>query len=308
LDGSQVIYSLSGIQARALNCYEMKRYPAVTLDEQANAVQQELFRVSFGRKLGDQLYWLDPARFQNPTLRVTVSMTIQAATGFVTNTTVITAVVWTWDDRPATRAGHFVTKEYKNFTSAASGDDRGNLPVDMPWRMIVLRAFENQIAFHTDITQVKLTLDTDAYVPFDLRAEQLRDLNDEWFGRFHIPFLLDKTDGDTHDLLMAYPLSLSINTEGAANMASIDARTIDRVTLQVIDFSTIGTPALETTDDPITIDVLGLGPHFAFALPFGDPDDPETWFNPAGHRTMEMVLTQGGAGAAVSYFGQQVAP
>ena len=174
LDGSRVIYSLSGVQARSLNCYEMGHYPAVSYDEGANNIQQELFRVSFGRWVGDPQYWLDPSMFQNPVLRVTVSMTISATVSFVTDTTVVTAIVHTWDERPVERRGTFLTKEYKSFTSLASGDDRGNLPRDFPYRVIILRAFENQIEFHVDITQIKLTLDTDRFVPFDLRAEHFQ--------------------------------------------------------------------------------------------------------------------------------------
>lgn len=308
VDGSQVIYSLSGVQARSLNCYEMGHYPAVTYDEDADNVQQELFRIHFGRKLGDMLYWLDPSQFRNPVLRVTVSMTISATVSFVTNTTTITAIVYTWDERPPSRRGAFLTKEYKSFTSVASGDDRGNLPRDFPYRMIVLRAFENQIEFHTDITQIKVTADTDRFIPIDVRAEQLRDLNAELFGRFEIPFLLDRTNDDTFDCLMAYPRALFTSAVEADQEVRPDARTVDRYTLAGLENSTPATPTAITADVNIQALVTGLGPHFAFALPFGEMDDPESWFDPSGFGTLEMVLTQGGAGAVVSYFGQQVMP
>ena len=308
LDGSRVIFSLSGVQVRALNCYEMGHYPAVTYNEAANGVQQELFRLSFGRKLGDPLYWLDPSMFQNPILRVTISMTISATVSFVTDTTTITAIVHTWDERPALRNGHFVTKEYKSFTSLASGDDRGNLPMDMPYRMLILRAFETIIEFHVDITQIKLTLDSDRYVPFDVRAEQLRDLNAELVHRFHIPLLLDRTNNDTVDQFLAYPRAITCHALEADQMVTPDLRLVNRYTLKGQEDSTAGTPTDINADVNIALETTGLGPHFAFALPVGDKDDPETWLDPKDFGTMELVLTQGGAGAAVSYFGQQVAP
>jgi len=308
LDGSRVIYSLSGIQCRSLNCYTMGRYPAVTFDEAANAVQQELFRVEFGRHVGDPFYWFDPAQFQNPVLRVTISMTISATVGFVTNTTVISAIVHTWDGRPSGRRGTLLTKEYKSFTSAASGDDRGRLPIDFPYRVVILRAFETAIAFDVDITQIKLTLDVDRYVPFDLRAEQLRDLNSEIFGRFDIPYQIDRASDDVVVTHLAYPRSVNCVALESDQLNGPDARTINEYTLQNLEFSTPAVATETTADILMQFDVLGLGPHFAFALPFGDMKDPESWLDPSGFGTFEMVLTQGGAGAAVSYFGQQVMP
>ena len=308
VDGSRVIYSLSGEQCRALNCYEMGHYPAVTFDEDADNVQQELFRVNFGRFVGDPLYWMDVSQFQNPTLRVTVSMTISATVSFVTDTTTITAIVHTWDERPPGRRGTFLTKEYKSFTSAASGNDRGNLPRDFPYRMIVLRAFETLIEFHVDITQIKVTLDTDRLVPFDMRAEQLRDMNAELFGRFQIDQLLDRTNNDTFDCLLCYPRSVALNSLESLDVYTVDVRTVEVYTLNGMEFSTVGTPTHPTDDTNIQLSTLGYGPHFAFAIPFGDLQDPESWLDPSGFGSFEMVLAQGGAGAAVSYFGQQVMP
>lgn len=308
VDGSRVIYSLSGIQCRSLNCYELGHYPAVNFSELANGVQQELFRVSFGRFRGDPLYWFDPSQYANPVLRVTVSMTISATVAFVTNTTTLTAIVHTWDERPPGKRGTFLTKEYKSLVSAASGDDRGNLPRDFPYRMIVLRAFETAIAFHVDITNIKLTLDTDRVVPFEMRAEQLRDLNAELFGRFEIPMVLDRTNNDVMVTHLAYPRSVTSVALEADQQVAPDARTINQYTLQGLEFSTPAVATAITADVQIQFDVLGLGPHFAFAIPFGDMNDPESWLDPSGFGTFEMVLGQGGAGAAVSYFGQQVMP
>ena len=308
LDGSSVIFSLSGIQCRSLNCYEMGRYPAVQLDEEPDIVQQELFRVSFGRHVGDQLYWFDPSMFRNPVLRVTVSMTISATVAFVTNTTTLTAIVHTWDERPALRRGTFITKEYKSFTSAASGDDRGNLPRDMPYRSLILRAFETAIAFDVDITNIKLSLDTDKYVAFDLRALQLRDLNEERFGRFSIPYRLDRTSDDVVVTHLAYPHAVTSVALLADHVVAPDARTINQYTLQGIEFSTPAVATEISADVLVDFEVSGNGPHFAFALPIGEMNDPESWLDPTGFGTMELILTQGGAGAAVSYFGQQVMP
>ncbi len=128
VDGTNVIYSLSGVQARVMNCYEQRRYPVVTLDERAAAVQEEVFRVSFGRHVGDQEYWFDPAMYSNPVLRVTFSFTISATAGFATGTGRISIIAHVWDERPGGRAGVFMTKQHHAITSVASGDVHITIP------------------------------------------------------------------------------------------------------------------------------------------------------------------------------------
>ena len=308
VDGSKVIYSLSGVQARALNCYEMGRYPTILADERAAAVQEEIFRISFGRRVGDPLYWFDPARYANPMLRVTLSLTISATAGFATGTGRVSVIGHVWDQKPGGRLGCMIAKEYKSYTSVASGDDRANLPVDLPYRMLIVRAYETAIAWHTDITQVKLTLDNDSYVPLDVRAEQLRNLNAERFGLFRTSQVLFRTDADAPECFLAYPIEWAANALQDFDLASVDAQTIDQLTLQLITLAATPTVAKSTTDRAINLIAAGYLPHFAACIPFGQLDEPASWLSPEGVGKMELVLTQGGAGAAVSIFGQQVGP
>lgn len=308
VDGSRVLHSLSGFQERSLNCFEQGHYPQVGLDERAAAVQEEVFRVAFGRNVGDEQFWMMPSQFGNPMLRVTVSLTISATAGFATGTGRITVIVWTWDDVPAGRQGMFLTKEYKSFTSAASGDDRADLPRDFPYRLACFRAFETAIAYHTDITQVKLTLDNDRLVPLDMRSEQLRSMNAEWFGAFSVPQVVFATDADVVDSLLAYPLDVSVNALLDLDVASIDAQAANDLTLQLLSLTAAPAVAKSATDTAIMLNTVGHGPHHTLAFPFGRLMDPSSWFDPSGFGKFEAVLTQGGAGAAVSIFGQQVAP
>ena len=308
VDGSRVVYSLTGVQARCLNCFETGKYPTVTYDEQAAAVQEETFRVSFGRHLGDEEYWFDPSTYQNPRLRVTVTLTISATAGFATGTVRITPIVHTWDSVPGGRAGTFMTKEFRNFTSAASGDEPTTLPRDFPHRLMVVRAFETAIAPHTDITQLKWTLDNDGYVVADLRTEQLRDVNIHQFGQFEIPQILFRTDADTPAMHMAYIQAAQVSALQQLDVASFDALTADQLTVQLVTLAVTPTIALSTTDRALLASVRGYAPHHALALPFGDLMDPTSWLNASDWGKFELILTQGGAGAAVSIFGQQVIP
>lgn len=308
VNGSQVIHSLSGVQSRVLNTFEQRNYPSITLDEQAAAVQEEIFRVSFGRWVGDDQYWMRPSDFANPMLKVTNSLTISAAAGFATGTGRITVIVWTWDEAPANRRGHFLTKEYKSFTSAASGDDRTDLPRDFPYRLVVFRGFETAVELHTDLTNIKLTLDNDRLIPLDMRTEQLRDLNAEWFGMFSVPQIVFRTDADAPDSFLAYPREFQANALLDLDLASIDVRTVNELTIQLLSVTVVPAIAKSIVDTAINLVAKGYGPHHSLAYPFGRMNDPESWFDPTSFGKFEAVLTQGGAGAAVSIFGQQIMP
>ena len=308
IDGSKVLYSLDGIQTRALNCYETKGYPHVQLDEQAAAVQEEMFTIHFGRYKGDEEYWLDPGMFANPTLRTTVSFNISATAGFATGTGTITVIVWTWDQAPASRAGMFLTKEYKSFTSAASGEDRTNLPADLPYRNIMLRAFETGIAIETDITQLKLTMDSDNDIVHDMRTAQLRQLNAQQFGAFNVAQTVFATDADVIDTLLGQVEGVSVQSILDLNVAGIDGIAVNNITLAVLSVTVAPAIAKETADIQTLVDARGFMPHHSLIIPFGDMDRPETWLQMGDAQRFEAILTQGGAGAAVSLFGQQVAP
>ena len=47
-------------------------------------------------------------------------------------------------------------------------------------------------------------------------------------------------------------------------------------------------------------------PHFGGLWPFGDPDDANSWLSGDDLRNLELVISQGGAGAAASVWVQQV--
>lgn len=307
VDGSRQITSLSGVQVRSLNCYELGYYPPVVYNEGAAAVQEETFRVMFGRELYDESYFLNPAMFNNPQLRVVVSLAISATVGFATGTGDITVIVHTWDEMPGGRQGHMEVLEHKAFTSAASGEDRTEVPIDKPIRMLILRAFETGIDLHTDVTRARLIAAGGQRELFDLRTEHWRDLVANRWPRFTIPQLVFRTDADAPQCFLAYPREFQANALQDFDVASIDARTVDQLTLQLLTLSATPTVAKSTTDRSINLVAKGYAPHFALAAPFGKLMVPDSWLDPAGLGKLELVLTQGGAGAAVSVFSQRVA-
>lgn len=306
IDGSDRIFSLSLRDAIIQHCYEQGRYPHHVLDEGAAAVQEEGFRISFGRYLGDPDYWLDPGMFRNLSYRFTGDLTISATVGFATGTRDITLIAHTMPDHPSGRAGYMMTKELFNFTSVAAGEERVDLPDDFPYRFIGLRALESGIAFEVDITNIKLTKGHDSYVYFDQRAINFRDLLSSWRGEHEITQILFRTDADTPSCLLAYPNSFSVTALNDFDIATIDARTVDQLTIQLLTLAAAPSIAKSSTDRAIVLNARGVMPHFGGLWQMGDPNDPNQWPSGDNIRDLELVLTQGGAGADVRVWAQQV--
>lgn len=309
INGTDRLHSLSLVQGIAQHYYEYGTYPVHILTEGAAGVQQEGYRISFGRYLGDPEYWLDPTVFGNLQYRFTGDLTISATVGFATGTRDVTLIAHTMPDRPAGRAGFFMTKEMKQFTSLASGEDRTILPDDFPYRMLGLRAFETGIGFDVDLTNIKLTQSKDSFVHFDVRAAHFMDLMEQWRGQTELRISLFRNDADTPQLYVARNRGVTYSALNADDMvASHQAETIDQVTLVLLEFSTPATATVETVSTDIVANVRGTLPHFAGVWAFGDPNDPTQWLTGEEIQNLELVLTQGGAGAAVSVWLQQVRP
>jgi hypothetical protein len=306
VDGSDVLHSLPMPHLEAINFFEAGKYPPHTITEAAAGAQKEQATIHFGRYVGDPLLWLDPTVFKNPQLKCTHSLTISSTAGFATGTGKITVVAHVFDTKPAVRKGFLMTKDIYDWTTAASGDESVDLPVDYPYRLLALRGYESGVAWDTDITRVKMSCDEDKFIPFDLYADDLIYLNEKVFGHAEIVQRLLRTDADTPESFLAVPRRFVLNSLTDLDLASIDAVTADLVTLQVLKFATTPTIAKETSDVALNLFAAGVGPHNVLAYPFGSMDVIEDWFPAPSYKSVKLKVTQGGAGAAASVILQQL--
>lgn len=309
VDGTDRLHSLSLVQGIVQHHHESGKMPNHDLSEGAADVQQEGYRIMFGRELGDPEYWLDPRMFRNLRYRLTGDLTISTTVGFATGTRDITLIAHTMPDRPGGRAGMFMTKELNQFTSLASGEDRTDLPDDFMYRNLGIRAFETGIGFDVDLTNLKLTQGKDAFVHFDMRATHFMDVMEFEKGIAERHIRLFRTNADTPQLYFARIRGVTYNVITATDtFAAHQAIAVDQPTIVLIEFGTPAVATLDTTDRDIDAHVRGGMPHHAGVWPFGDPNDPTQWLQGEDLRNLELVLTQGGAGAAVSVWAQQVRP
>ena len=306
VDGAETIVSVSGIELQAFNFYHFGRDVYRSLDEGAAAVQKEAFIIPFGRFIGDPEYHLNPKRFTNPQLKITTSLTVSATAGFATGTLSLDVIALVFAESPPAARGFFMLKNLYSFTTVASGDETVNMPRDYPYRALMVRAYESGTAFETDLTNLKLTCDNDAFIPFNIESGHLVRHNVDWRGKVALEMKLLRTDGDTVSLWLPYIDEAVANALNDLDVASFDAVSVNTAVLQLLSLTATPTIAKSTSDTAVLAKFKGYAPFFTVCYPWGDLIGQPDYFPATKYGSIDLKLTQGGAGAAASVVLQQI--
>jgi hypothetical protein len=139
VDGSEVLYSLDGFEAEALDWYDRGgRFGYQWNWALTGMSMTRTLAINFGRYLWDKEYALDPTRFKNLQLRVTIH---HDAGGNAPSTVYLTAWANIFSSPPAGLRGFFMSKEIKQYTAADGTHDYTDLPLDYPIRGLYIQPF-----------------------------------------------------------------------------------------------------------------------------------------------------------------------
>jgi len=208
------------------------------------------------------------------------------------------------EDAPAAPSQFLGAKQILTWTSGTSGDKRIDLPRDHIYRMLMFRLWVEGSDVNEVATNIKLTCDTDAFIPFDRKTQQLDAEALEMFGPFSYK----------HDMRRGGSCTVRVipNKEPHATPYRQDpgdpcifvlwAQWSSNINMEVYTHA----GALAATGD-VTSWVQGHAIHATVPHVFGRMDDPASWFDPTGYGKIEAVLTEGVA-AACSIVAEQVRP
>ena len=305
-DGSDMLFSMDGIQTQAQARLGTGKMPYMELDESAAGTMREQFPIYFGRWIGDPLYWLDPKEFSSLMLTLEHSLTVSATAGIATGTGLVTAEAIVFKDRPPMHEGFLMCKSQHKWATAASGEEPINLPKDFPYRNIGLRAFETTVGFHESLTNVKISCDGDSFIPIDIVPLDLVRENAAILGQAEVEIKSLRTDADVVPMLLGYIKYAHCNARLDLNFSSLDAIDDDAVTINCISVTNV--PAIAKEADDVANDLFAKGDayHNAVGIYFGDKDDPLDFFPANLYDSIEAKITQGNAAAAASVWVQQI--
>ena len=179
VDGSDVLFSLTGHQAQALNFYDRNgRVPFTGLRIYAGN-QEANFGMDFGRFLFDPVLAFDPKKFTNPQLKITFDRT-KANAACVTSECEVLADIF--DEDPPTPSGFLVSKEIYSYTVGTTGYEYIDMPTDYITRQIFAKSFLAPYGITASLDAFKLSEDNDKRIPLDLSSFDLEQRAFEAYG------------------------------------------------------------------------------------------------------------------------------
>jgi hypothetical protein len=251
---------------------------------------------------------MDFTRYKNPQVKITsniAAIRAAGATGFVAASLKATIVAKIMENVP--RSPYFLSaKELQSFTSAASGEYRIDLPVDLTYRMLMLRAWKQESDIDEIISDIKLTMDSDKFVPVNRKVHQLDAEAFCEYGVGRIKHDIITQHQSAFRLMFNKEPSLLVYPWEDASPPIIGVRYAWSSEGKLDLTDNAGT--LITTDQAFTCVEEGHALHATLPIVFGQIYAPDTWLNPRQYNKFEAVLTQATASAAVSLVAEQVKP
>jgi len=268
VDGSDVLYSLSGYEAEAADIIHNKVMRSnwnIYLD--GNDCQR-FIGINFGRYLWDPILAFDPKKFKNPQLKLTLDV---GAGGCASVSNKLRVWAAMFDQKPVTPAGFLMHKEIKSYTLSSAAHEYTDLPRDYPYRKLFIRNLEAGTEPCQNIGNVKLSEDQDKRVIFD------HDVVD-----------LLRTIAATNPQLVEQIIFI-----GQAATTNVFTTVSERATATFATWAgAVGTGVFASygsaggrmvvdagaTENAVAI-VAGWVPHGVYEIPFGDQMDMDDWYD-----------------------------
>ncbi len=303
VDGSEVLWSLPGDVAYALYSQLNEGPPHEYHTGATSDGPYVAIPIQFGRHLYDPELAFDPTRFRNPQLKVTFDeATVRAAggTGFVSDSFTLTIIAHLMGDAPAPR-GWLMCRDVEDYTSLADGDHLTDMPVDYPYRMIMVRVYEAGTDLRTSVDNYKLTCDGGAHIPFDMGAMEAVSRMTQFFK----PTLKAGYDGivatETVQTWIGIDLAQGCTAHVGAIIAGMGSAWPGQASMFTYD-----NDGTDEVDSPLHWHVIGWCPHNLLIIPFGRLDVLEEYFQAQTYKTVKLYQSQGDAGAEVNVCVQQL--
>lgn len=283
VDGSDVLFSLSGQECQAVDWYHNKVEPAnqniYLLDNNAEMV----FNINFGRFLYDPLFSFDPRKFTNPQLKITIDRDaggVQSTKGF------IQVLAKIFDGKAVEPTGFLMHKEIKNYGLGSASHEYTDLPTDYPYRKMFIAAQTEENAMDWLLNTIKLSEDQDKKIPFEATLIQLlRTIVGE--GKPYRENVI-VAGSPAHCYFFCTPCfwpKLTATSWANANLPyTITAYGGD---------GGKGDLYMETAGYNINVAIEGYAPHGAIEIPFGLQDDPDDWYDVTALGSLKLdILSQ----------------
>ncbi|KKN32651.1 hypothetical protein LCGC14_0811740 [marine sediment metagenome] len=170
VDGSDVLFSLSGVEAHALDWYSHLMERTNIIWYLGTTAQDLVLHISFGRYLYDPQLALDPTKFNNLQLKITLDID---GGGFNNSEIALSVFAHIFDEKTVTPEGFLMSKELKDYALGAGTHEYTDLPTDHPFRKLFLRIQKYGTGVEYCFDEIKLSEDNDKKVPLNHKIAEI---------------------------------------------------------------------------------------------------------------------------------------
>ena len=280
VDGSDVIMSMTGQQAQALNFFCGKKDLGNRFNVDAAQIQKAVVDLDFGRFLWDEELAFDPTQFANPQLKVTYDEDL-ANTGVVVNGLEVLGYIF--DKTQPNPSGFLCAKETYSYTPAASAHEYISLPTDRVIRNMMFRCKTTDVDPETQMASFKLSEENDNRIPFEISSLNLLRLNQLLDGRVEEYMINDKVIAATKWYATPAQDVQIVPVGAGAVTAGNGLPSIDLANTYIELGATLTSTRYQTM-------VSGYAPHNCLNMLFGDKLDIPNWYDPRDLGSLRLDL------------------
>jgi len=269
VDGSDVLFSLSGQETQAVDFYHTGKVPANTIVFWNENFSEMIFNINFGRFLWDPLFAFDPKKFTNPQLKITIDIN---GGGAVSDNGYLTVFANIFDGKVITPTGFLMHKEIKDYVPGASAHEYTDLPTDFPYRKLFIKAQKYGSDPSYLINTIKLSEDNDRKVPFSMTGFEILRAITSLSGPYRENILVAGGANGWH--FYCTPCYFV-----ASNISQFEQSCADF--LYAVSGASGGQGHVPITGSGINLCIASAGwcPHGVIEIPFGLQDDPADWYD-----------------------------
>jgi len=269
VDGSDVLFSLSGQEAQAADWYHRKLEPPNLLWYLEDNASEMVYNINFGRFLWDPIFAFDPKKFTNPQLKITIDID---AGGVNVDAGQLTVLAHIFDEKEVAPTGFFMHKEVKDYTLASATHEYTDMPTDYVYRKLFMKILAAGLGTEYNFGNIKLSEDNDRRIPLNHSIKQILQ---SMIGQTRPYREWIITHGSTafvyyHNTCAYFSVGAGCGWTGNATPQAVNVYDADGGTFRVVST----TAGLNTG-----ILMEGWCPHGVIEIPFGLQDDPADWYD-----------------------------
>lgn len=282
VDGSESLFSVSGVELQAINFYDTKVMPHHEISLTVGGYFEVGLALDFGRFLWDPQFAFDPTKFKNPQLKVTWDEDA-CNTSVVVNE--FAAYAYAFGEPAPSPVAMLVNRETKQYAMAASSHEYPALPTDRQIRKVIIRGYTTDHDPILLFDKIKLSIDNDRQVPLEIKADQLDRILAAKYPRINEMYTLDAAvTAKTIYSALSKDQQISISYDATAFVTAQSKFAVATWT---------GAKCALTASVDIKANnaqVSGRMPGNCFPLDFGTPEEPETWLQAQNVGSAELDL------------------